>query len=52
VVSADLVPSFSTPPGHGHVFTGEHVDGWAAVLQPSDWSEEKASRLRAIILEQ
>jgi uncharacterized membrane protein len=51
-VSADLALSFSTPPGHGHVYTGEHVDGWAAVLQPVDWSEEKASRLRAIILEQ
>jgi uncharacterized membrane protein len=51
-VSADLALSFSTPPGHGHVYTGEHVDGWAAVLQPADWSEENASRLRAIILEQ
>ena len=49
-VSADLALSFSTPPGHGHVYTGEHVDGWAAVLQPADWSEEKAARLRTIIL--
>ena len=49
-VSADLALSFSTPPGHGHVYTGEHVDGWAAVLQPADWSEEKATRLREIIL--
>jgi uncharacterized membrane protein len=49
-VSADLALSFSTPPGHGHVYTGEHVDGWAAVLRPEDWSEEKADRLRAIIL--
>ena len=32
-VSADLALGFSTPPGHGHNFTGEHVDGWAAVLQ-------------------
>ena len=49
-VSADLALSFSTPPGHGHVYTGEHVDGWAAVLQPEDWSKEKAARLREIIL--
>ncbi len=49
-VSADLALSFSTPPGHGHVYTGEHVDGWAAVLQPPDWSEDKAARLREIIL--
>ena len=39
-----------TPPGHGHVYTGEHVDGWAAVLQPAGWTEEKARRLREIIL--
>ena len=49
-VSADLALSFSTPPGHGHVYTGEHVDGWAAVLQPADWSAEKAAQLREIIL--
>lgn len=49
-VSADLALSFSTPPGHGHVYTGEHVDGWAAVLQPADWSAEKSAQLREIIL--
>jgi uncharacterized membrane protein len=26
-VSADLARGFSTPPGHGHNFSGEHVDG-------------------------
>ncbi len=51
-VSADLALSFSTPPGHGHVYTGEHVDGWAAVLQPAGWSEDKATQLREIILAQ
>jgi len=49
-VSADLALSFSTPPGHGHVYTGEHVDGWAAVLRPPEWSESKAAQLRQIIL--
>lgn len=49
-VSADLPLSFSTPPEHGHVFTGEHVDGWAAILEPEGWSEEKAASLREIIL--
>jgi len=49
-VSADLALSFSTPPGHGHVYTGEHVDGWAAVLQPAGWSEEKITELRELIL--
>lgn len=49
-VSADLALSFSAPPGHGHVYTGEHVDGWAAVLEPDDWSAERADQLRQIIL--
>ncbi len=48
-VSADLALCFSMPPGHGHTFTGEHVDGWAAVLQPPGWTAEKADTLRAII---
>jgi uncharacterized membrane protein len=48
-VSADLALCFSMPPGHGHTFTGEHVDGWAKVLRPAGWSAEKADELRAII---
>ena len=48
-VTGDLPLSFSMPPEHGHTFTGEHVDGWAAVLQPPDWTAEKAARLRALI---
>lgn len=48
-VSADLALGFSTPAGHGHNFSGEHVDGWAAVLEPSGWTEEKAAELRQII---
>ena len=36
-------------PGHGHTVTGEHVDGWTAVLQPTGWTAEKADSLRAII---
>jgi uncharacterized membrane protein len=48
-VSADLALCFSMPPGHGHTFTGEHVDGWAAVLRPPGWTAEKAAQLRAII---
>jgi uncharacterized membrane protein len=49
-LSADLALGFSTQPGHGHDYSGEHVYGWAAVLQPKDWSAEKAERLRQIIL--
>ena len=49
-VSADLALAFSTEPGHGHNYTGEHVDGWAAILQPEGWTPEKADELREIAL--
>ena len=47
-VSADLALGFSTEPGHGHNYTGEHVDGWAAVMQPEGWTAERADELRAL----
>jgi uncharacterized membrane protein len=50
-VSADLALGFSTEPGHGHNYTGEHVDGWAAILEPEEWTEEKADALRALVRE-
>lgn len=49
-VSADLALAFSTEPGHGHNYTGEHVDGWAAILQPEGWTAEKADEPRGIAL--
>ncbi|QIK68471.1 hypothetical protein G7072_08530 [Nocardioides sp. HDW12B] len=49
-VSADLALAFSTEPGHGHNYTGEHVDGWAAILRPRRWTPEKADELREIAL--
>ena len=48
-VSADLALGFSTEPGHGHNYTGEHVDGWAAVLQPDGWTAERYDELRALV---
>ncbi len=45
-VSADLALGFSTEPGHGHNYTGEHVDGWAAVMEPVGWTAERADELR------
>jgi uncharacterized membrane protein len=32
---------------HGHNFSGEHVDGWNAILQPEGWTPEMLDRLRA-----
>lgn len=47
-VSADLALGFSTEPGHGHNYSGEHADGWAAVLQPPGWSPEQVAELREL----
>ncbi len=45
-VSADLALGFSTPPGHGHNFSGEHVDGWNAILRPEGWTRGMLDELR------
>ena len=47
-VSVDLALGFSTTPGHGHNFSGEHVDGWAAVLGIEDLGEDDAEALRQV----
>jgi uncharacterized membrane protein len=48
-VTADLPIGLGVPAGHGHVYNGEHVDGWATVLQPPGWTEERSAELRQII---
>ena len=48
-VAADLLEPVDTPPGHGHTYTLEFVDGWAAVLQPAGWTDQQADQLKAIV---
>ena len=48
-VTLDLPFATGVPAGHGHTYTREYVDGWAAVLQPADWTPERAARLRDLI---
>jgi uncharacterized membrane protein len=48
-VTADLPIGLAVPSGHGHVYNGDHVDGWAAVLQPSGWTDARSAELREII---
>jgi len=48
-VTADMLEPVDVPPGHGHRYTQDYVDGWAIVLQPPDWTPEKADELREII---
>ena len=48
-VAGDLLEPVDTPPGHGHSYTLEFVDGWANVLQLPGWTAEKADGLRVIV---
>jgi uncharacterized membrane protein len=49
-VTVDLPLATGVPDGHGHTYTREFVDGWAAVLQPAGWTPAgKAERLRDLI---
>ena len=48
-VAADLLEPVDTPPGHGHSYTLEFVDGWAALLHPAGWTTQQADTLRGIV---
>jgi uncharacterized membrane protein len=48
-VAADLLEPVDAPPGHGHSYTLEFVDGWAALLHPPGWTIEQADTLRGIV---
>jgi uncharacterized membrane protein len=50
-ITLDLPFALDVPDGHGHRYTRESVDAWAAVLRPDGWSTEAADRLRAAITE-
>ena len=50
-VTADLPLGTEVPPGHGHVYQGEHVDAWAQILQPEGWNQQKSDELREIVLD-
>ena len=48
-VTADLPFSTGVPPGHGHTYTAEYVDGWNTVLQPACFTSEVLASLKKII---
>ncbi len=50
--SADMAVAMGTPPGHGHNFVGEHVAGWAQILQPAGWTEKDLLRLQDQLVEE
>jgi uncharacterized membrane protein len=47
-VTADMPQGNVVPPGHGHVYRGDHVDAWALVIRPPNWSPARADALRAL----
>ena len=48
-VTADLPFSTNVPPGHGHKYTTEYVDGWTAVLQPTGVTPEELAAIRGVV---
>ncbi|TDD16098.1 hypothetical protein E1294_32450 [Nonomuraea diastatica] len=48
-VLVDMTAALSVPPGHGHRYNADIVDGWAAVAPPPGWSAGDTGRLRALI---
>ncbi|GAA3539059.1 hypothetical protein AFL01nite_29640 [Aeromicrobium flavum] len=49
--SADMAVAMAVPSGHGHDFVGEHVAGWAAVLEPAGWTKADLRRLQQQLLD-
>ncbi len=48
-VTIDLTNSVGVPPGHGHVYQGELLDGWAAVAAPPGWTPADTERARQVL---
>jgi uncharacterized membrane protein len=48
-VSADMAVAADVPSGHGHHYTGDVADGWAAVLSPPGWTPGKTAKLRPLL---
>jgi uncharacterized membrane protein len=46
----DVIASFNTAPGHGHVYAGrDYLRGWLALLSPEGWDEPGLARLNATL---
>lgn len=48
-VLVDMTSALDVPPGHGHRYGANIVDGWAAVAAPPGWSPHDTWRLRALV---
>jgi uncharacterized membrane protein len=48
-VTADLPFATGVPAGHGHTYTTEYVDGFAAVLQPEGVGPDELATIRSAV---
>jgi len=48
-VSADLTNAEGVPGGHGHNYSNDILDGWAAVTPPDGWTAADTERIRAAL---
>ncbi|MFB4281869.1 alpha/beta hydrolase [Nonomuraea sp. MTCD27] len=48
-VLVDMTAALDVPPGHGHRYGANIVDGWAAVAAPPGWDTRDTGQLRALI---
>jgi uncharacterized membrane protein len=48
-VSADLTNAEGVPGGHGHNYSNDILDGWAAVNPPDGWTAADTERIRAAL---
>jgi uncharacterized membrane protein len=40
---------FSAPPGYGHDYRLDYVDGWSQVAPPPGWTEADTARLEQVL---
>jgi len=45
----DLMSGFGAPPGFGHDYRLDYVDGWARIAPPDDWTAADTRRLEAFL---
>jgi uncharacterized membrane protein len=48
-VSADMAVAVDVPDGHGHHYVADVANGWADVLSPPGWTQEKTEKLRPLL---
>lgn len=47
--ATDLIFQLDTPPGFGHVYATEYVQGWASVIPPDGWTAADTARLEKFV---